>query len=187
MQFVLTLCVCVCVCVCVLLLFFGGGGVVLFCFFVYSWFSVMSHLLLAWWNCLSDIFGVFFQLYVNELYSLILHYINGDSSVVEQQTCDWKVSGLSPGRSSQRSFFSRVNFLHYLFQYLFRPSVTTVARKRARPFCQMCRWQSTAKHAYILCMRLQIKGHCKLVHGYIVYTNHDLDSSSFTQHQPCNK
>ena len=30
------------------------------------------------------------------------------------------------------------------------PRVTTVARKRSRSFCQKCRWQVTAKHAYTL-------------------------------------
>ena len=30
------------------------------------------------------------------------------------------------------------------------PRVTTVARKKSRSFCQKCRWQVTAKHAYTL-------------------------------------
>ena len=30
------------------------------------------------------------------------------------------------------------------------PVVTTVARKKSRSFCQKCRWQVTAKHAYTL-------------------------------------
>ena len=32
--------------------------------------------------------------------------------------------------------------------------VTAVARKRSRSFCQKCRWQVTAKHAYALCICL---------------------------------
>ena len=32
------------------------------------------------------------------------------------------------------------------------PRVTTVARKKSRSFCQKCRWQVTAKHAYTLRM-----------------------------------
>ena len=32
------------------------------------------------------------------------------------------------------------------------PGVTTVARKKSRSFCQKCRWQVTAKHAYTLRM-----------------------------------
>ena len=36
---------------------------------------------------------------------------SGDNSVLEQQTQDQKVLGLSPGRSGRRIFFSRVNFL----------------------------------------------------------------------------
>ena len=30
------------------------------------------------------------------------------------------------------------------------PRVTAVARKKSRSFCQKCRWQVTAKHAYTL-------------------------------------
>ena len=37
-----------------------------------------------------------------------------------------------------------------LFRYPFHPRVTTVARKKSRSFCQKCRWQVTAKHAYTL-------------------------------------
>ena len=32
----------------------------------------------------------------------------------------------------------------------FHPRVTAVARKKSRSFCQKCRWQVTAKHAYTL-------------------------------------
>ena len=35
-------------------------------------------------------------------------------------------------------------------RYPFHPRVTTVARKKSRSFCQKCRWQVTAKHAYTL-------------------------------------
>ena len=35
--------------------------------------------------------------------------------------------------------------------------VTAVARKRPRSFCQKCRWQVTAKHAYTLRMWLCMK------------------------------
>ena len=37
--------------------------------------------------------------------------------------------------------------------------VTAVARKRSRSFCQKCRWQVTAKHAYALRMWLCMKWH----------------------------
>ena len=33
-------------------------------------------------------------------------------------------------------------------RYPFHPRVTAVARKISRSFCQRCRWQVTAKHAY---------------------------------------
>ena len=39
-----------------------------------------------------------------------------------------------------------------LFWYPFHPPVTAVAHKRSRSFCQKCRWQVTAKHAYTLHM-----------------------------------
>ena len=82
---------------------------------------------------------------------------------LEHQTCDWKVAGSNPCRSGRRVFFSRVNFLCWLlFRYLFHPRVTTVACKRSRSFCQKCRWQVTAKHAYTLPMWLWMKWHCNL-------------------------
>ena len=39
------------------------------------------------------------------------------------------------------------------------PRVTAVARKRSWSFCQKCRWQVTAKHAYTLRMWLCMKWH----------------------------
>ena len=50
------------------------------------------------------------------------------------------------------------------------PRVTAVACKRSRSFRQKCRWQATAKHTYTLPMWLWIKWHCKLMHGWMVYT-----------------
>jgi len=48
------------------------------------------------------------------------------------------------------------------------PHVTAVARKRSWSFCQKCRWQVTAKHAYTFC----ICGFAwsDMVHGCMVYT-----------------
>ena len=86
-------------------------------------------------------------------------------------TCDRKVLGSSPGRSCRRIFFSRVNLLCWLlFRYLFHPHVTAVTRKRSQPFCQKCRRQVTAKHKYTLPTWLWMKWHCKLVCGWMVYT-----------------
>ena len=49
------------------------------------------------------------------IYIYILHKTSwwgaGVAQWLERQTCDWKVPGLSPGRSSGRIFFSIVNFL----------------------------------------------------------------------------
>ena len=45
------------------------------------------------------------------------------------------------------------------------PHVTAVARKRPRSFCQRCRWQVTAKHAYNLHMWLCMKWHSTWLYG----------------------
>ena len=87
--------------------------------------------------------------------------------------------------SGGRIFFSRVNFLCWLLiRYPFHPRVTAVARKRARSFCQMCRWQVTAKHAYTLHMWLCMKWHGAWLYG--VHRTRQ-DGSSFMWHQPCQR
>ena len=43
--------------------------------------------------------------------------------------------------------------------------VTAVARKRSRSYCQKCRWQVTAKHAYTLRMWLCMKRHGAWLYG----------------------
>ena len=74
---------------------------------------------------------------------------SGIAQWLERRTRDWKVAGSNPCWNGGRVFLSRVNFLCWLlFQYPFHPRVTTVAHKRSRSFCQKCRWQVTAKHAY---------------------------------------
>ena len=79
---------------------------------------------------------------------------------LERRTRDWKVVGSNPCWSGGRIFFSRVDLLCWLlFRYPFHPRVTAVARKRSRSFCQKCRWQVTAKHAYTLRMWLCMKWH----------------------------
>ena len=75
----------------------------------------------------------------------------GIAQWLEHRTRDWKVAGSNPCWNGGRIFFSRVDFLCWLlFRYPFHPRVTTVARKKSRSFCQKCRWQVTAKHAYTL-------------------------------------
>ena len=111
----------------------------------------------------------------------------GIAQWLERRTRDRKVPGSSPGRSGGRSFFSRVNFLCWLlFRYPFHPRVPAVARKRPRSFCQKCRWQVTAKYTYTLPMWLWMKWQCKLVHGWMVYTQLAPRRQHFTWHQPCN-
>ena len=73
----------------------------------------------------------------------------GIAQWLEHRTRDWKVEGSNPCWNGGRIFFSRVDFLCWLlFRYPFHPRVTTVARKKSWSFCQKCRWQVTAKHAY---------------------------------------
>ena len=85
---------------------------------------------------------------------------------LERRTHDWKVTGSNPCRSSGRILFSRVDFLcWFLFRYPFHPPVTAVAPKRSRSFCQKCRWQVTAKHAYTLRMWLCMKWHGARLYG----------------------
>ena len=77
----------------------------------------------------------------------------GIAQWLEHRTRDWKVAGSNPCWNGGRIFFSGVDFLCWLlFRYPFHPRVTTVARKKSRSFCQKCRWQVTAKHAYTLRM-----------------------------------
>ena len=91
---------------------------------------------------------------------------------LERRTRDRKVSGSSPGRSGGKILFSKFNFLcRLLFRYPFHPRVTAVARERSRSFCQTCRWQIIAKHAYTLHFSGGFEwSDCKLVHGSMVYT-----------------
>ena len=103
----------------------------------------------------------------------------------ERRTCVRKVAGSNPCRSGGIIFFSTVNFLcWFLYRYSFHPRVTAVARKRPRSFCQKCRWQITAIHAYTLRMWL-----CMKWHGAWLYGVHRTcrDGSSFMWHQPCQR
>ena len=48
-----------------------------------------------------------------------------------------------------REFSSQeLTFFADYFSMSVPPSVTAVARKRPRSFCQKCRWQVTPKHVY---------------------------------------
>ena len=88
----------------------------------------------------------------------------GIAQWLERQTRDWKVTGSNPCWNGGRIFFSRVDFLCWLlFRYPFHPRVTTVARKKSWSFCQKCRWQVTAKHAYTLRMWLLLNRASALV------------------------
>ena len=85
---------------------------------------------------------------------------------LERRTRDWKVAGSNPCRSGGRIFFFKVDFLCWLlFRYPFYPRVTAVARKKSRSFCQKCRWQVTAKHAYTLRLWLCMKWYGAWLYG----------------------
>ena len=67
----------------------------------------------------------------------------------------WAPDSWSKGCEFKSRQEQRENFLFQsqlcvltLIRCPFHPRVTTVARKRARSFCQECRWQDTPKHAY---------------------------------------
>ena len=93
-------------------------------------------------------------------------YWAGIAQWLQRRTRDWKVAGSNPCWSGGRIFFSMVDFLCWLlFRYPFHPRVTAVARKRSRSFCQKCRWQVTAKHAYTLRMWLCMKWHEAWLYG----------------------
>ena len=64
-------------------------------------------------------------------------------------------------------------------------SFTAVPRKRSRSFCQKCRWQLTAKHAYTIRMWLCMK----LTWCMVSWCTQNLrrDGSSFMWHQPCHR
>ena len=98
---------------------------------------------------------LFYFIFLNRLIVPILWYTflggAGIAQWLERRTRDWKVAGSNPCWNGGRILFSRVDFLCWLlFRYPFHPRVTTVARKKSRSFCQKCRWQVTAKHAYTL-------------------------------------
>ena len=71
------------------------------------------------------------------------------------------------------------------FRYPFHPPVTAVARKRARSFCQKCKWQFTAKHGYAV---TYVALH-EVTWSMVVWCTQDLrrDGCSFMWHQPCQR
>ena len=110
----------------------------------------------------------------------------GDSSVVRAPDSWSKGHGFESLQERREKFSSpgSTSCGWLLFRCPFHPRVTAVARKRPRSFCQKCRWQVTAKHAYTLCMWL-----CMKWHGAWSYGVHRTrrDGSSFMWHQPCQR
>ena len=105
---------------------------------------------------------------VSTLYMSYFVCVTGgrDSSVVRVLDTWLKVTGFKSLQEWQEIFFSSISFLCWLvFWYRLHPCVTTVARKRSQSFCQKCRWQVTAKHAYTLHMWLCMKWHGAWLYG----------------------
>ena len=92
----------------------------------------------------------------------------GDSSVVRAPDSKLKGRGFEYLLERQENFLlqGRLSVLTPISVSV-PPRVTAVARKRSRSFCQNCRWQVTAKHAYTLRMWL-----CMKWHGAWLYSVH---------------
>ena len=115
---------------------------------------------------------------------------SGDSSVVERQTHNQKITGSSPSR---RIFFSESTFCADCYFIIHStPMLLQEAHKRSWSLCQKCRWEVTVKHTCTrrmwLCMRW-----CDMVHGCVVYTERtqtaaiSCDTSRVTTKQCCKR
>ena len=90
----------------------------------------------------------------------------GIAQWLEHWACDWKVVVSNPCWSSGvKKKSPGLTFCADSFWYSFHPHVTTAAHKKSRSFCQKCRWQITAKHAYTLHMWLCMKSHGAWLYG----------------------
>ena len=110
----------------------------------------------------------------------------GDSSVV-RATDSWsKGRGFESLQERRENFLlqGQLSVLTLYFGIRSTPVLPAVARKRPRLFCQKCRWQVTAKHAYTLCLWLCMKWYGAWLYG--VHRTHR-DGSSFMWHQPCQR
>ena len=72
----------------------------------------------------------------------------GVADWAECRTRDRKVAGSIPGSSGGRVFFSRVHFLCRFIRRPFHLSVTALARKRPRSFCQKGRWRQLQSNVH---------------------------------------
>ena len=110
---------------------------------------------------------------------------SGDSPVVRAPNSWLKVHRFESLQERWENFLLQGQLSVLLIWYPFHPCVTAVARKWSRAFCQKCRWQVTAKHAYnTLHMWLCMKWHGAWLYG--VHRTCCL-SSSFMWHQPCQR
>ena len=68
------------------------------------------------------------------------------AQLVDCWTCDWKVTDLSPGRSSRRNSLSRVNLLCWLIQCPLHSCVTAVASTFILPKALVAGYTQTCIH-----------------------------------------
>ena len=99
--------------------------------------------------------------------TVVLCIWGGDSSVVKAPDSWLKGRGFESLQERQENFLlhGRLSVLTLISVSVPPPSVTAVARKRPRSFCQKCRWQVTAKHSYTLRMWLCMKWHGAWLYG----------------------
>ena len=110
---------------------------------------------------------------------------SGDSSVVRVPDSWLKGCGFKSLQQEQENFLlqGRLSVLT-LISVSVHPHVTAVARKTSWSFCQKCRWQVTAKHAYTLRMWLYIVTWCMVIWCTL---NMRRDGSCLMCHQPCER
>ena len=104
-------------------------------------------------------------------WTCIYIYAERDSSVVRASDSWSKGPGFESRQERRENFLLQGQLsVLTLISVSVPPPCYRIARKRARSFCQKCRCQVTAKHAYTLPMWFWMKWHCKLVHGWMMYT-----------------
>ena len=96
--------------------------------------------------------------------------------------CRKRYTDLRPDTGADGDFFSTDSY----FGILSTPRVTAEARKRSRSFCQKCRWQVTAKHAYKLHKYVALHEVTWCMDAWCTQ-NLRRDVPSFTWHQPCQR
>ena len=123
------------------------------------WLRPWKHLTISEFACIWDFLSKFYffllfffkqKLWLGPVVLWIIHYA-GIACWLDSWTHDQKVAISNLGRNDRRIFFSRVNFVHWLFIWCaLHLRFTAVACKRSQSFCQKSRWQVRPQHAYTL-------------------------------------